>query len=333
MTKKITRRRFLKNSALALGAVAAGPFFLTGCGGAESQDTVPVYFSENISDMGLLNIYSWVSRHRRLPGKVAVKLHSGEPGGQNFPSPDLIKRLVQSINGTIVECNTAYPGERFNTATHQAVLSEHGFAAIAPVDIMDAEGSAILPFPEGINIRENFVGSHFLNYDSFLVLSHFKGHSMGGFGGAIKNMAIGMASSEGKMWIHTAGVTKNTDEMALALRTETDLFLESMAEAAGSVMAYMGDQLLYVNIMNHLSVDCDCVANPAPARLPDIGILASTDPVALDKACVDLVYASDMEQSADLRRRIESRNGTYILQYAEDLGLGTMNYQLLMVDG
>lgn len=279
-----------------------------------------------------MKLYSKVHHGRKLPGKVAVKLHSGEPGGHYFPSPVLIKDLVQSVNGTIVECNTAYSGKRFETASHKQVLQAHGFTAIAPVDIMDEEGSIALTFPKGKNIKENFVGSHFINYDSFLILSHFKGHAMGGFGGAIKNMSIGIASAEGKMWIHTAGTTKSLDEFRLCFKTEQNLFLESMAEAAGSVTNRLGDNLVYINLMNNLSVDCDCDSSPAPPKLDDIGILASLDPVALDRACVDRVYAADKNQSADLRDRIESRNGTHTLDHAENLGLGSQNYILEGID-
>jgi uncharacterized Fe-S center protein len=279
-----------------------------------------------------MNIYSRISSGRSLPGKVAVKLHTGEPGGHNFPSPDLIKDLVQSLNGTIVECNTAYSGRRYNTASHKQVMVDHGFAAIAPVDIMNEDGFISLPFENGKNITENFVGSHFENYDSFLILSHFKGHAMGGFGGAFKNMSIGIASGEGKMWIHTAGKTKSLSDFNMAFSTSQDLFLESMAEAAGSVMNRLGDNLLYINLMNNLSVDCDCSSRPAAPELEDIGILASTDPVALDKACVDLIYAADPLKNASLRARMESRNAIHTLDHAEALGLGSRQYELVKID-
>ncbi|MCF8094864.1 MAG: DUF362 domain-containing protein [Desulfobacteraceae bacterium] len=329
MDNFITRRNFLKSSAFFVGTLAVSGHRAF----AGDQKNAQVFFTRDISPNGLSGIYSRVMQERRLPGKVGVKLHSGEPGGINFPAPDLIKDLVQSVDGTIVECNTAYPGKRFTTEEHMMTLRHHGFTAIAPVDVMDEEGSISLRCPAvSRNIKENFVGSHFANYDSFLILSHFKGHAMGGFGGAIKNMSIGIASGEGKMWIHTAGATRSRDNFELCFETEQDLFLESMAEAAGSVMNERRGNLVYINLMNNLSVDCDCNNDPAPPELEDIGILASTDPVALDKACVDLVYSADKSKSAALRKRIESRNGTHTLDHAESLGLGSQTYDLITID-
>lgn len=331
MKDSISRRNFLKGSAAAIGAVAA--INLKGLGTAvASQSSAQVFFTKDISSRGLMKIHSRISEFKKLSGRMAIKLHSGEPGGHNYPAPDLIKDLVKSVNGTIVECNTAYPGKRFKTEDHKKALEDHGFTAIAPVDVMDEEGSISLPFARGKNIQENFVGSHFENYDSFVILSHFKGHAMGGFGGAIKNMSIGIASGEGKMWIHTAGVTKSLDDFKRCFETKQDLFLESMAEAAGSITDRLGGRLIYINLMNNLSVDCDCDNSPAPPKLSDIGILASLDPVALDRACVDLVYAADQNQSADLRERIESRNGTHTLNHAEKLGLGSQIYRLENID-
>ena len=330
MEKSISRRRFLKNSGMAVGAVAVAD--LTGVGRvfAQQKGQSQVFFTKDISADGLLNIYAKLGR--TLPGKVAVKLHSGEPGGHHYPAPDLIKGLVQSVNGTIVECNTAYGGKRFKTEDHKKALEDHGFTAIAPVDIMDEEGDISLPFPNGKNITEDFVGAHFANYDSCLILSHFKGHAMGGFGGAIKNMSIGIASGEGKMWIHTAGATKDLSSFGPAMQTPQDRFLESMAEAAGAVMNSLEDRVVYINLMNNLSVDCDCDSSPAPPELEDIGILASLDPVALDKACVDLIYAADPQKSASLRERMESRNGIHTLDHAESLGLGSQTYELVTID-
>ena len=333
MGKHITRRRFLKASAVTLGAAAVSDISALSSVFAEQANTSQVFFTGNITTKGLLDIYTRLSQERKLSGKVAVKLHSGEPGGHNFPAPTIIKDLVQALKGTIVECNTAYPGNRFKTEMHKQVLKDHGFAAIAPVDVMDEEGSIILPFPDGKNITEDFVGSHFANYDSFMILSHFKGHAMGGFGGALKNMSIGIASAEGKMWIHTAGTTRKLDDFSVCFQTDHNRFLESMAEAAGAVMNKLDDNLLYINLMNHLSVDCDCNGNPAPPELEDIGILASLDPVALDRACVDLVYAADEKKSAALRERIESRNGTHTLNHAEKLGLGSQKYEMVHIDG
>jgi len=306
-------------------AAAAKPWVDTRTG----DRTAPVvYMTTDISPAGLEAVY--LAMGRKLPGKVAVKLSTGEPGGHNFLSPDLIRDLVQSLNGTIVECNTAYGGRRANTILHKQVAIDHGFAAIAPVDIMDEDGSISPPFRKGKNIKQDFVGSHFSRYDSFLVLSHFKGHASGGFGGAFKNISIGIASASGKKWIHSAGASK-TDFNA-AFRTDQDRFLESMAEAGGAVMAKMGKNIVYISVMNNMSVDCDCDSDPEAPELADIGILASTDPVALDKACLDQVYAADPAGSAALRNRIASRNGYHTIEHAAALGLGSLQYQLVILE-
>jgi uncharacterized Fe-S center protein len=284
-----------------------------------------VYMTTDISPAGLINIYNALDR--KASGKVAVKLSTGEPGGHHFLDPKLIKNLVQSVNGTIVESNTAYGGRRANSAMHKQVAIDHGFTAIAAVDIQDEHGDISLPVTKGKNISENFVGSHFNNYDFYLVLSHFKGHRSGCFGGALKNISIGSASSQGKCWIHTGGKSKTSMRGG-----DQNAFLESMAEAAGSVIDKLGDNIMYINVMNHLSVDCDCSSNPAPPEMDDIGILASLDPVALDKACVDLIYAADTKRSASLRQRIESRNGTLILDHAQALGYGNQKYKLILIN-
>ncbi|MGE4422639.1 MAG: DUF362 domain-containing protein [Pseudodesulfovibrio sp.] len=325
----ISRRKFMKSGAIALATIA-----MTGHGVfSNAEEGAPVYLTRDISSKGLNRVYDRLMQGGRLSGKVAVKLHSGEPGGHNYPNPSLIKDLVQSVNGTIVECNTAYKGKRFTTADHMKALQDHGFTGIAPVDIMDENGSMALPFPKGSHIRENYVGTHFANYDSFLILSHFKGHAMGGFGGAIKNMSIGIASGEGKMWIHTAGVTRSTDNFAQCFATDQDMFLESMAEAAGSVINKLGTgRIVYVSLMNNLSIDCDCDSHPAPPELDDIGILASMDPVALDRACVDLIYAADKDKSASLRHRMEEKHATHTLDHAEALGIGRQQYTLVGID-
>jgi uncharacterized Fe-S center protein len=298
----------------------------------QTGNPAKVYFTTDISPAGLMAMYEALGR--KVSGKVAVKLSTGEPGGHHFLDPNLVKDLVQSVNGTIVESNTAdwgtLPWRRINTVLHKQVAIDHGFTAIAPVDILDEDGSLGLPFTNGKHITEDFIGSHLANYDSYLVLSHFKGHAMGGFGGALKNISIGIASSEGKVWIHTGGVSKTN--IALSRETDQNVFLESMAEAAGAVMNYMGENVMYINVMNHLSIDCDCSMNPAPPELDDIGILSSLDPVALDKACVDLIYAADTQRSASLRERIETRNGTHILDYAESLGLGGKAYELVRLN-
>ncbi|RJP62773.1 MAG: DUF362 domain-containing protein [Ignavibacteriales bacterium] len=296
--------------------------------GTDNSKKSVVYFSRDINPAALIKLYNTLNR--KLPGKVAVKISTGEPGGHNFLSPDLIKDLVQSVNGTIVECNTAYPGKRSNTSDHKKAAEDHGFTAIAPVDIMDEEGSISLPFEKGINIKEDFVGSHFKNYNSFIILSHFKGHAMGGFGGAIKNMSIGIASASGKMWIHTAGVTDKTSELAKAFTTDQNKFLESMAEAAGAIMNSLGENIVYINVMNRLSVDCDCDSNPKDPTMADVGILASLDPIALDQACVDLVYKA--HDGHDLIKRMEEKNGIHTLEHAEKMDLGNRKYDLVNID-
>ena len=298
-------------------------FILSAAMGLTAYGASEVFMTKDISSEGLMKVYE--ALNKKPTGKVAVKISTGEPGGHNFLSPDLIKKLVTDVNGTIVECNTAYGGSRSTTAMHMQVAKDHGFTAIAPVDIQDAEGSISLPVKNGKHLTENLVGSHFKNYDSYIVISHFKGHAMGGFGGAIKNISIGIASAEGKALIHSAGKSR-TNPWGGA----QDPFLETMAEAAKTVSDELGGNMLYINVMNRLSVDCDCSSNPAEPDMHDIGILASFDPVALDKACVDLVYAAPDGKS--LIERIESRNGTLTLKYAEEIGLGSQQYSLVNVD-
>lgn len=286
-----------------------------------------VYLYKEISPENLVNIYKALGR--KAKGNVAVKLSTGEPGGHNFLQPTLIKDLVQSLQGTIVECNTAYGGGRANTKNHLKAAKDHGFTSIAPVDIMDAEGEIALPVKGGKHLKEDFVGSHYLNYDFTVVLSHFKGHAMGGFGGAIKNISIGIASSAGKAWIHSAGRTKEDPWSNLP---EQDVFLESMTEAAKAIVDHCGENILYISIANNLSVDCDCDASPEDPKMGDIGILASLDPVALDKACTDLVRASEDHGKIHLIERIDSRHGMHTLDYAEQLGLGSQQYELIKLD-
>lgn len=305
---------------------------LTACGsaqGGEKTEAPEVYFIREITPRNMVRIYE--ALERPATGKVAVKLSTGEPGGHNYLKPELIKEIVTKVGGTIVECNTAYGGGRARTADHLKAAADHGFTAIAAVDIMDAEGETALPVEGGRHLAEDYVGKNFLNYDFTVVLSHFKGHAMGGFGGAIKNISIGIASSAGKAWIHSAGKTKNAAEMWSALPPQDD-FLESMAEAAKAVADHCGERILYINVMNNLSVDCDCDAHPAAPEMGDIGILASTDPVALDKACVDLVYASDDPGKVHLIERIESRHGTHTLDHAAAIGLGNPDYELIDID-
>lgn len=286
-----------------------------------------VYMFKEISPENLVKVYEALGRE--ATGKVAVKLSTGEPGGHNFLQPALIKDLVQKVKGTIVECNTAYGGGRADTENHLKAAKDHGFIAIAPVDIMDAEGEVALPVKGGKHLKEDFVGSHYLNYDFTVVLSHFKGHAMGGFGGAIKNISIGIASSAGKAWIHSAGKTKGNPWGNLPPQ---DDFLESMAEAAKAIVDHCGDKILYISVANNLSVDCDCDSSPEDPKMGDIGILASLDPVALDKACTDLVRASEDHGKIHLIERIDSRNGMHTLEYGEKIGLGSQKYELVKLD-
>ena len=303
------------------------------CANAQEQKSdgntnVPkVYMFKEISPENLVKIYEALGRE--ATGKVAVKLSTGEPGGHNFLQPALIKDLVQKVKGTIVECNTAYGGGRADTENHLKAAKDHGFTAIAPVDIMDAEGEVALPVKGGKHLKEDFVGSHYLNYDFTIVLSHFKGHAMGGFGGAIKNISIGIASSAGKAWIHSAGKTKGNPWGNLPPQ---DDFLESMAEAAKAIVDHCGDKILYISVANNLSVDCDCDSSPEDPKMGDIGILASLDPIALDKACTDLVRASEDHGKIHLIERIDSRNGMHTLEYGEKIGLGSQKYELVKLD-
>ena len=317
--------------------MAAMVFLTIGTGYVQAQDKTSdsaselpkVYLIKEITPENLVKIYEALGR--KAEGKVAVKLSTGEPGGHNFLQPTLIAPLVRKMNGTIVECNTAYGGGRANTEAHLKAAADHGFTAIAKVDIMDADGEVSLPVKGGKHLKEDFVGKNYLNYDFTVVLSHFKGHAMGGFGGAIKNISIGIASSGGKAWIHSAGTTKDVSKVWGNL-PEQDNFLESMAEAAKSVAEHCGEKILYINVMNNLSVDCDCDAHPEDPKMGDIGILASTDPVALDKACVDLVYASTDPGKVHLIERMESRHGIHTLEHGEAIGLGSQQYELVELE-
>lgn len=290
-----------------------------------SENPSVVYFCPRITADNLVNVYKALGREAK--GRVAIKVSTGEAGNPNHLSVDVIKKFVHLVDGTIVECNTAYDGRRCNVPDHLQTAAEHGFTAIAEVDIMDGEGEMSLPVRNGRHLKENFVGKNWRNYDFTVILSHFKGHPMGGFGGALKNVAIGMASAAGKAWIHTAGKSKTVPVDWENLPPQND-FLESMAEASESVFDQAGDNILYISVANNLSVDCDCVAEPEPIHMEDIGILASLDPVALDRACVDMVYASPDPGKSHLIERIESRNATHILDYAEQLGLGSQKYVL-----
>ncbi len=269
-----------------------------------------------------------------LPGKVAVKISTGEAGGHNYLQPKLIVNLVHHLGGTIVECNTAYAGQRNTVEDHLKVAHDHGFDAITPVDIMDAEGEKQIPVIGGQHLEYDLIGTHLDNYDSLLNLAHFKGHVMGGFGGVLKNQSIGIASRNGKAYIHGAGSTTDPDYVWSHL-PEQDAFLESMAEAAKAVADYFaaaGKPIAYINVMNNLSIDCDCDSDPEDPCMADIGIFGSADPVALDQACIDQIWQSQDPGRDHFIERVESRHGRHILPYAESLGLGTREYQLVEVN-
>ena len=283
-----------------------------------------VYFSKSITPEMVLELYKMVGKE--LTGNVAVKVHSGEKGNQNFLKPDFWKPMIEHVNGTVVECNTAYEGERNTTEKHRKLIADHGWEEYFKVDILDAEGPDLkLDIPNGKVIKENYVGKNIENYDSMLVLSHFKGHPMGGYGGAIKQLSIGVASSYGKAYIHGAGVPENI------WTAEHDLFLESMADAAVSVVDYFKGNIVYVNVMKNMSVDCDCCAVAEDPCIADIGILVSTDPIAIDQACIDLVYACSDPGKPHLIERIESRNGVHTIEAAAELGYGSREYELIEV--
>lgn len=295
---------------------------------ANQNQTQPVvYFTSEITPEGLTAVYEKLGWNPT--GKVAVKLSTGEPPASNYLRPELIKDVVQSVNGTIVECNTAYGGSRAQSAMHYQVAKDHGFTDIADFQILDEDGSMPLTVEGGTVLQENFVGKAFADYDSYLILSHFKGHAMAGFGGAVKNISIGLGSSEGKSWIHSGGTSMTNPWGGVQ-----DKFLEAMAEAGKSVSDYLGngERIVYVNVMNRLSIDCDCDGNPAEPDMHDVGILASTDPVALDQACLDLVYAQKDGDGASLVKRIESRNGLHTLEHAEEIGLGSRSYRLIDIN-
>lgn len=285
-----------------------------------------VYFSKTITPEKVLELYKLINTP--LSGKVAVKVHSGEPGNQNFLRPDFWKPLIDHVSGTVVECNTAYEGTRNTTEKHVKTMKDHGWTDNFPVDIMDAEGpDLVLSIKKGKQIQKNYVGKNLANYDSMLVLSHFKGHPMGGYGGALKQLSIGAASSFGKAYIHGAG------EPEKIWTSDHDSFLESMADAALSVVDYFKGNLVYINVMKNMSVDCDCCAVAEDPCMKDIGILISLDPIAIDQACLDLVYAAtDDPGQAHLLERIESRNGVHTIEASAELGFGSREYELIEVE-
>ncbi len=293
------------------------------------MEKAKVYFTREITPENVVKMYEALGK--KLPGKVAVKVHSGEKGNQNYLHPEFMKPMVEHVNGTIVECNTAYEGERNLTEKHQKLMEAHGWSAYFDVDIMDAEGDdKVLEIPNGKVIKKNYVGKNIDNYDSMLVLSHFKGHPMGGYGGALKQLSIGVASSAGKSWIHSAGVTKDQTELWDHVAKQ-DQFLEAMADSASSVTKFFGDNIAYINVMCNMSVDCDCCSVAEDPCIKDIGILASTDPVAIDQACIDLVKKSEDKGKAHFLERVESRHGTHTIDMAEELGIGTKDYELIEI--
>lgn len=288
------------------------------------MEKTKVYFTKKITPETMIKMYETLGIE--LPGKVAVKVHSGEVGNQNFIKPNFMEPIIKYVNGTIVECNTAYEGKRNTTKEHWETMKLHGWCDIAAVDIMDEEGEMELPVKNGYHLKVNYVGDHLKNYDSMLVLSHFKGHPMGGFGGALKNISIGIASSHGKAHIHGAGIP---EEIWTA---DHDSFLESMADAAQTIVDYYQENIAFINVMCNMSVDCDCCAVAEDPAIADIGILCSTDPVALDQACLDLVYASNDPGKSHLLERIESRNGVHIVEAAAALKIGSREYELINID-
>jgi len=283
-----------------------------------------VYFSREITPEKVLELYKLTGKE--LTGKVAVKVHSGEKGNQNFLKPAFWKPVIDHVGGTVVECNTAYEGERNTTDKHRKLFAYHGWSDSYPVDLLDAEGPDLeIDIPNGKVIQKNYLGKNIVNYDSMLVLSHFKGHPMGGYGGALKQLSIGCASSYGKAYIHGAG------EPAKIWTADHDSFLESMADAAGSVVELFKGNIVYVNVMKNMSVDCDCCAVAEDPCIADIGILVSTDPIAVDQACIDLVYASTDPGRPHLLERIESRNGVHTIEAAAESGYGSREYELVEV--
>ncbi len=293
------------------------------------MEKAKVYFTREITSDSLVKIYN--SLGIELKGNVAVKLHSGEEGNQNYLKPEFMHDIITRVSGTVVECNTAYNGARNTTEKHEELMNNHGWSKYYKTDIMDSERDIILDIPNGMIIKKNYVGSHLNNYDSMLVISHFKGHPMGGFGGALKQLSIGVASSSGKAYIHTAGKTTDVSKLWKNL-PEQDKFIEAMADAASSIHNKFKGNIAYINVMKNMSVDCDCCAKAEDPCMKDIGVLASLDPIAIDKACIDLVRNSTDEGRDHLLERIESRHGEHIIESADKLGFGTSIYELIKID-
>lgn len=323
-------------SLLSCGTKPAAP--TSQSASSTSGSPAVVYMSHHVSDASLVAVYQALGVQPQ--GRVAVKISTGESGGNYYLKPELIGSLVRLVNGTIVECNCVYPGKRDVSEEHWQTIRDHGFLDIAPVDIMDEEGDLQIPVRDSSHIPYNLVGSHLANYDFMINLAHFKGHPMAGYGGVIKNQSIGVSSANGKALIHTAGSRQDKDHKLsvwsnAVASTKQDHFLESMAAAAQSVADYMHGNIIYINVMNNLSVDCDCVPHGKAPQLQDVGILASTDPVALDQACLDIIFrmeATPGNNPEPLQKRIRSRNGTHTVDYAETIGLGTKNYTIVHID-
>ena len=293
------------------------------------MEKAKVYFTKNITPQNVIKLFD--SLGIELKGRVAVKLHSGEKGNQNYVKPEFVNDIIKYVGGSVVECNTAYDGARNTTEKHKELIENHGWNKYFNVDILDAEEDKVLEIKNGKILKENFVGKNIENYDSMLVLSHFKGHPMGGFGGALKQLSIGIASSAGKSYIHTAGKTKNQYELWNNV-AEQDKFIESMADTASSVVELFKNNIAYINLMVNLSVDCDCCANAEDPCMENIGMLASIDPIAIDKACLDLIYNSNDKGKEHFIERVEKQNGNYIIDASVNLGFGCSEYELINLD-
>ena len=295
------------------------------------MEKAKVYFCKEITSENLVKLYKKLGIE--LTAKVAVKVHSGEEGNQNYLKPEFMKDIVNYVNGTVVECNTAYSGERNTTEKHLKTIEKHGWNSIFNVDLMDAEGpDMVVPIKNGFHLKEDYLGKNIKNYNSMLVISHFKGHPMGGYGGALKQLSIGCASSEGKAWIHSAGTNKDQYTLWNSLPPQDD-FLESMADAASAVVDYFKGNMAFINIMANMSVDCDCCAVAEDPCMKDIGILASLDPIAIDQACIDLVVESEDPGKEHFLERVNSRNGIHTIEAASELGFGTREYELITIEG
>jgi hypothetical protein len=288
-----------------------------------------VYYCKEVKPEVLVTLYEKLGKE--LPGKIAIKLHSGEEGNQNYLKPEFMKPIIDNVGGVVVECNTAYDGERNTTEKHLKTIEKHGWSKYFDFDLMDEEGPDVsFHVQNGNHLKENFVGKNILNYDSMLVLSHFKGHPMGGYGGALKQLSIGCASSEGKSWIHSAGTNKDQYSLWDNLPPQDD-FLESMAEAASSIVDHFNGNMIFINVMANMSVDCDCCAEAEDPCMKDMGALISTDPVAIDQACIDIVESSNDPGKEHFLERVNSRNGLHTIEIAEKLGVGSRDYDIIEI--